>query len=151
MLPPPAYFTILALCWIYAELRGGVPERIGATIMVVGSALTWAVVTKTDDRFGSVEVGVLVVDFVAFVAFAIVALRTDRFWPIWASAFAGLAVLGHLARWYPGGEVTPWAYYVTIVVWTYPILALIAIGTLNHQRREARRLGSVPDQSQARP
>ena len=97
--------------------------------MEVGSALTLAAVSAPPDHFRSVETGILIVDAAAFIAFAILALRADRFWPIWAAAFGGLGVLGHLARWYAGTDMTPRAYYVGIVIWSYPILALIAIGS----------------------
>lgn len=143
MLPYPAYLALLVLCWMYALLGGGVPERIGTTIMVVGSALTLVASSGPPYHFASVEIGILVVDAAAFLAFATLALRADRFWPIWATAFAAMGVLGHLARWYAGTDVTPRAYYVGIVLWTYPILALTAIGTLSHQRRSAFRFGAV--------
>lgn len=137
MLPRPAYFILLTLCWMYALLRGGKAERVGATIMIVASVLSVVFVSEDASRFGSVETGILVVDFAAFVAFVSLALRADRFWPIWVSAFAGLGVIGHLGRWYAGDQVIPWAYWLVLVVWTYPILASLAIGTMNYQRRVA--------------
>ena len=141
MLPYPVYFALLILCWMYALFRGGVPERIGTTIMLVGSALTLVAASGPPYHFASLEIGILIVDAAAFLAFAVLALRADRFWPIWAAAFAALGVLGHLARWYAGTDVTPRAYYVGIVIWSYPILAMLAIGTLSHQRWAAFRLG----------
>lgn len=149
MLPFPVYLGLLVLCWMYALFSGGVPERIGTTIMVVGSALTMAATSGPPYHFASVEIGILVVDGAAFLAFVLLALRADRFWPIWATAFAAMGVLGHLARWYAGADVTPRAYYVGIVLWTYPILALSAIGTLSHQRRSAFRFGAVRSRSRS--
>ena len=70
----------------------------------------------------------------SFAFFCVLALRADRYWPIWVSALLGLGVLGHLARW-AGPDVFPWAYAVVLTIWSYPILAIIAIGTFNHQRR----------------
>jgi len=148
MLPYPVYLALLVLCWMYALFGGGVPERIGTTIMVVGSALTLVASSGPPYHFASVEIGILIVDAAAFLAFAVLALRADRFWPIWAAAFAALGVLGHLARWYAGTDVTPRAYYVGIVLWSYPILALTAIGTLNHQRRAVLRLAGGRGQGQ---
>ena len=45
--------------------------------------------------------------------------------------------------------MTPRAYYVSIVIWSYPILALIAIGTLNHQRRVARQRRAIAPRERA--
>lgn len=140
MLPVRLYFTLLALCWLYALFKGGESERAGTTLMVVGSALTWVMDAGSVNRFGSLETGILVVDVATFLAFVVLALRADRFWPIWVSALAGLGVLGHLARSYPGAELTSQAYVVSIVLWSYPILALLAVGTMNHQRRAVPRL-----------
>lgn len=138
MLPLPVYYTLLALCSLYALRRGGGPERIGTAIMVVGSVLSLAIVLGRANRYGSVETGVLIIDMAAFAAFTILALRANRFWPIWASALAGLGVLGHLGRWYAGSDISAGAYVVSLVIWSYPILALVAIGTFRHQRRLAR-------------
>ena len=91
-------------------------------------------------RWRSVEFGVFIVDVLVFVAFIVLALRANRFWPIWVSALLGLGVLGHLARW-AGPDVIPWAYAVVLTIWSYPILAIIALGTFNHQRR-LKRFGS---------
>lgn len=106
--------------------------------MAAGSVLTLAVLSGPTTRYVSVETGVLIVDLAALAAFTILALRADRFWPIWVSALAGLGVLGHLGRWYAGPDISRRAYAVSLVIWSYPILALIAIGTLNHQRRVVR-------------
>lgn len=136
MFPPPTYYVLLNLCWVYALLRGGRPERVGATAMVLGAALTILVASEPEHRFASVEFRILIVDLGVFAVFVILALRSHRFWPIWVSAFIGLGVLGHLGRWYAGTDITRGAYIVTQAFWSYPPLALIAIGTWNHHRRQ---------------
>jgi len=80
---------------------------------------------------------VFLVDVLVFVAFAVLALRANRFWPIWVSSLLGLGVLAHLARW-AGPDTMPWAYQLVMSIWSYPILAIIAIGTFNHRRRLGR-------------
>lgn len=106
--------------------------------MAAGSVLTLAVLSGPATRYRLVETGVLLVDIAAFAAFTILALRADRFWPIWASALAGLGILGHIGRWYLGPDIGRGAYVISMVIWSYPILALVAVGTFNHQRRVAR-------------
>ena len=73
---------------------------------------------------------------IAFLIFVAIALRANRFWPLWVSAFLGLGVLGHLGR-MAGPEVYWWAYAVVLTIWSYPIVALIALGTFLHRRRLA--------------
>jgi hypothetical protein len=135
MFPLWFYYSLLIPCWAYAVFRGAPPEQAGATIMMAGSLLTTFTPTAFDHKAGAVLSGILIFDIAAFIGFVILAVRADRFWPIWVSALAGLGVVGHVARWYGGDLVTPRAYIVGIVIWSYVILALLAIGTRNHQRR----------------
>jgi hypothetical protein len=132
------YFVLLVLCWGYALLKGGRPERIGATIIAVGSVFSVAFMPIWIDRVEAVEIGILLVDLVCLAAFAALALRADRFWPIWVAALVGVGLLGHLARWYDGFEISMRVYAMSLAIWSYPMLAAIAIGTFNHQRRMAQ-------------
>ena len=68
MLPLPLYYTLLGLCWIYALMRGGRPERLGAALMAVASVLSLALLWGRADRYRSVETGVLIVDIALFAA-----------------------------------------------------------------------------------
>jgi hypothetical protein len=144
MLDGKPYTILLILCWTYAMLKGGPPERIGATVLALGSLLSVAALPNWAGHVGPVEIGVLVVDIACLVAFALLALRADRFWPIWVSALVGVGALGHLARWFDGPEISTRVYAMSLAIWSYPMLALIAIGTLNHQRRLARQAASPP-------
>jgi hypothetical protein len=140
------YFLVLLLaCSAYALIAGGTPERIGATIYALSCFITLIVLSAPPMRWLQIEVGVLVVDVVTFILFCALALRSNRFWPIWVSSLLGLGVLGHLGRW-AGPDVFWWAYAVILSIWSYPILAIIAIGTWNHQRR-LKRFGTDPSWS----
>ncbi len=132
------YFVFLVLCWGYALLKGGRPERIGTTIIAVGSVFSVAFVPRWVARAEAIESGILLVDLACLAAFILLAMRANRFWPIWVSALVGLSVLGHLARWYDGFEISMRVYAMSLAIWSYPMLALIAIGTFNHHRRAAR-------------
>jgi hypothetical protein len=129
------FFLALLLCsCAYAFVAGGTPERIGTTAYALSCFATLLVLSAWPFRFQSIEVGALVVDILIFVTFVVLALRANRYWPIWVSGLLGLGVLGHLARW-AGPDVIPWAYAVILSIWSYPILAIMALGTFNHQRR----------------
>lgn len=138
MLQGRLYYVLLVLCWMYALLKGGVPERVGVTVVAMGSILTVAMLPAWAGRYGSLEVGVALIDVACLFVFALLALRANRFWPIWVSAIIGVSMLGHLARWYAGPDVGAWAYGVSLTIWSYPMLGFIAIGTFNHQRRMAQ-------------
>lgn len=131
------FVTLLALCTLYAFWAGGWPERVGAAAYSLSVAATHVILTAQHQRWLNVENGVFIVDALIFLAFVAIALRADRYWPIWVSAFLGLGVLGHLGR-LAGPDVLWWAYAVVLTIWSYPILALITLGSFLHRRKMAR-------------
>jgi hypothetical protein len=131
------FVSLLVLVTLYALWAGGGPERIGAAAYFVSAAATFLIMSSRSQDWLNLEVGVFIVDVVTFLAFVAIALRADRFWPLWVSAFLGLGVLGHLGR-MVGPDVLWWAYAVVLTIWSYPILAILALGTLLHRRRLAR-------------
>jgi hypothetical protein len=130
------FLALLALCTLYALWAGGGPERIGAAAYALSVAATHLIRTANGQRWLNVAVGEFTVDALVFIAFVVIALRANRFWPLWVSAFLGLGVLGHLGR-LAGPGVFWWAYAVVLTIWSYPILAFIALGTFLHRRRLA--------------
>jgi hypothetical protein len=141
------FLALLAACCAYAFLRGAAPERIGAAFYALACILSFAVVSAPPVRFRSLEVGIFLVDCALFVAFVLLALRANRFWPIWVSGLLGLGVLGHIAEWL-GPRVIPWAYAAILSIWSYPVLLLIAIGTRAHRLRLVRN-GADPSWSRS--
>jgi len=128
-------FTALMLaCCAYAFIGGGAPERIGAAIFLIGSVLTYAALETSAIHYRGVEIGAFIVDLATFLAFVLLALRANRYWPLWVSALLGLGLVGHLAMLlHP--RVIPWAYAVVLSIWSYPILLLMVAGTYAHRRR----------------
>lgn len=74
-------------------MRGGHPERFGALVLLIDSA-----VSKLGDHWNIREaVSVAAAqDFVVMLAFGWLAIRTDRWWPIAATALMALCVLVRL-------------------------------------------------------
>tara|TARA_R110002073_G_scaffold127235_4_gene272504 strand:- start:1269 stop:1541 length:273 start_codon:yes stop_codon:yes gene_type:complete len=77
------------------------------------------------------EVGIFAIDIIVLTGFLWLALTSDRFWPIWVSAFQLLAVTIHMAM-IMALPVTPWAFGTGAVFWAYPMLLALAIGSLEH-------------------
>lgn len=131
------FLVILLACCGFALVSGGAPERIGAAIYAAGSFGTLAAASAAPVRFQGVEVGVFIVDVFVFLGFVALALRANRFWPIWVSALIGIGLAGHLAMLlHP--QVIPWAYAVVLSIWSYPILAMMVAGTWLHRRRRIK-------------
>ena len=135
-MPLEFYYTLLVLCSGYAFLKGGSPERIGTTILAVGSIVTLAVLWSRTHRYGSVEVGIFIVDSVCLVAFVALALRAERFWPLWIAALQVIGTAAHVIKLVDPTLISR-AYAFAMAFWSYPMLLLIALGTWRHQRRLA--------------
>ena len=128
------YWAALGACLLYAFRRGGAPERLGITIIAVGSILSVIVASGFAARFRTVEWGILLVDVGVLIAFLAIALRTDRYWPLWAAGFHTIGVATHVAT-LADPDVVSRAYALAQGFWAYPMMIAVAIGTRNHQRR----------------
>lgn len=130
------YYLLLVACWAYAVIRGGQPERLGASFLAIFSVLTAAAIPDAT-RFRFLEIGALVVDLLCLAAFVMLALRADRFWPLWVAALQLLGVASHGVK-FSEPDLIPTTYSFMLSIWSYPMILLMIIGTWRHQRRLAR-------------
>ena len=131
----PVFFRILlALVAAYAFMRGSRDERSVGAILVLGVIATHLAWTPLDARFANVEFGVLIVDIVVFAGFLWVALRSNRFWPLWIAGLQLTTLLGHMLK-LVNVELFRHAYGAALMFWAYPIVIILAIGTWRSQRR----------------
>jgi len=140
------YNLLLMTCWFYTLLRGGAPERLGATILLIFSWLTVAAIRHAT-KFQFLETGVLVVDLFCLAAFVILALRADRFWPLWVAALQVLGVAVHGIK-LAEPALIPRTYAFMLAIWSYPMILLMIIGTWRHRTRLIR-FGADQSWSQA--
>jgi hypothetical protein len=137
MLPIELYYAFAIVCSVYAGLKGAGPERIGAAVILVGSALTTVGMSGPSSRYTYVESGALLVDGAALVAFLFLSLRAERFWPLCVTALQIVGTAGHAVK-LLDAEVLRAAYAFAMAVWSYPMWFLVVLGTWNHQKRLAR-------------
>jgi hypothetical protein len=122
---------------VYAAVRGGAPERVGAAIIFIGNILTILVVSPWQTQFDSVEVGVAVVDGLMLIAFVVLMMKANRVWPIWMTSVHGLGFLSHIPI-LLGPLVLPQAYVILQGMWGWPMMALLIGGTRAHRLRIRR-------------
>jgi hypothetical protein len=133
------YGLLLAICWTYALMRGGAPERLGATNLALGSVLTAAAIPGPAG-FRTLQSTVLIIDLLCLAAFVILALRADRFWPFWVAALQLLGVAAHGIK-FSEPTLIPRTYGFMLAIWSYPMIFLMIAGTFRHQSR-LRKFGS---------
>ena len=131
----PNLFRILliAVC-LYALWRGGRDERVVAITCALGALLTHLFISPLAGRYGQIEIGTLLVDVGVMAAFIAVALRSNRFWPLWAAGLQLTTIFGHALKGV-SPDLLPQAYGAALQFWSYPILVILTIGTFRHHRR----------------
>ena len=137
MLNPILYHLILAAICGYALWRGRFDERFTAIVCLVATFATRLALSPTAQRYSSLEVGVLIVDSVTFVAFSFIALRSERFWPLWVSGLQLTTTMAHFMK-AIDASLFPQAYAAAGRFWGYPILLILAIGAHRTSLRARR-------------
>lgn len=126
----------LAMCG-YAYARGGQPERLIASLFILGALTSLAVAQPIGRVFASVEYGIMTVDAAMFLLMFALAIASARYWPMAMASLQGAEVIGHVARLAVSGIVPP-TYFVLTVMWSFPMLLLLGLATWRHRRRLRR-------------
>ena len=135
MLSPPIYYTILFLVTAFAFWRGRTDERVAAAICVLATFAS-NIVYEPRGAYAGVEIGVFLVDAATFAGFTLIALRSERFWPLWLAGFQLTTVFSHLLKAIQL-DLMPQAYAAAARFWVYPIFLIIVVGTWRSYRRRA--------------
>lgn len=138
---PAVFLTLLLGSCAYAFFRGGAPERIGAGILIAATAASALTLLASRNRYFATEISTMWVDIAMTLAFLALALRAQRYWPMWVSMVQIDMVATHLVMFSP--DTQAWSYWAMQALWSYPAPILLAAGTFRHRRR-IKRYGSDP-------
>ncbi len=116
-------------------MRGGAPERLTAIALAGAFLLTLGLQSSMSARFVHVEFGILAVDIGLFGVLVALALYADRWWTLWVAAMQGLGAGAHLIK-AIDSETIRVVYAILAAAWGYPIILLLLVGTVRHQRRK---------------
>lgn len=138
-MPRFVIYTVLLLgvCG-YAFWRGRSDERVAAAVCLIASLASLALLGPARLRYSGVELGVLAVDLFTLAAFTYVALRSDRFWPLWISGLQLTTSVGHFLR-AIDSHLVPFAYAAALRIWSYPILFILAAAVWRGRRMQFAR------------
>ena len=125
-----ALFGSAAMTWKW----GGLDEKWASSAFILAAL---ASNLANASRYGHTETGILIVDLALLAGLLLIALRSDRFWPMWAAAFQMVAVTVHIASLTENGKFA-WAYAVGLIFWSYPVLIALMVGTWMEARFRTR-------------
>ena len=110
--------ALLAFGW------GGRDEQLAAIGFLAATLATRMIHAE----YQQMEYGVLAVDFGLLLGLLALALTSDRFWPMYATAFQLVGLLVHIGSFSEDGSFA-WAYAVGLIFWSYAVIAALLAGT----------------------
>jgi hypothetical protein len=119
----------------YALWRGHRDERIAALACLFATLATRLVISPVGTRYDGIEFGLVLVDLAMLSTFVWIALRSDRFWPLWVAGLQLTMSMAHLLKAIEL-DLLPKAYAAAAIFWSYPILLILAVGTWRGHRRD---------------
>lgn len=127
-----AFYSALLLCVAYASVNGGRTGKAGSAIFIVASVLSEAAV-RMNPSWAGTSLGLFAVDAGCLLALVMLALASNRLWPIWALGFQSVAVATHIAT-LSIPDVVPKSFHALLSFWAIPILWVMVTGT--HKDRQ---------------
>lgn len=123
-----AFLIFLIMTCGYALWRGHNDERIVALTCLLATIATHVAVPPIDLRYSPIEPELVAIDIAVLGAFLWVALTSQRFWPLWVAGLQLVNSIAHSIR-LADIDLLPRSYAAAASLWSYPILAILAIGT----------------------
>jgi hypothetical protein len=138
------FWTLLLLTCGYALWRGRKYEQLSALIFIAATVASVVARSALNENYSAVARSDLAIDLLVLIALVAIALRSDRFWPLWVAGLQLTISLSHVLKAIQP-DLLPLAYAAAERFWSYPTLIILFIGAWRqHQRR-------ISEQGQALP
>ena len=129
------FWAFLFVTCGYALWRGRKYEQLSALVFIAASIVSVLARTTGKARYLGVEHSDLVIDILVLAALVVIALRSDRFWPLWVAGLQLTITMSHVLKAIKP-SLMPLAYATAERFWSFPILIILFIGAWRqHQRR----------------
>lgn len=126
----------LAAASILAFRFGGRDEQWTA-IACIAATLASRIVNTS---YHHMEMNILMIDGGLLLGLVLLALKSDRFWPMYAAAFQLVGLVVHIGSLTETGNFAG-AYAVGLIFWSYAVMAALMAGTWLEGR--ARRMAGL--------
>ncbi|SES13482.1 hypothetical protein [Sphingobium sp. YR768] len=125
-----SFILLMILSAIYSVMIGGKTARITCLMMIVAAFVTQAVTLNHNVRWPLFAVDVILLAGLMFVA-----LRSNRFWPLWTTGLQSAGVAAHIAV-FLSRHIDQNIYHAVMGIWSLPIFLVMPIGIFLDQRAE---------------
>lgn len=129
-----SFWLLLVVACVYAQRRGGLPERVVAAQLLTAAVLTVLCRAGVSIRYSSIDLGVVMIDAFLLIGLIAVTVSVDRAWPIPLTSLQAIAVLGHFCK-LVNPELWRLGYALMTTAPAYPAVILLIVGTYRHDRR----------------
>jgi hypothetical protein len=136
MASPIAFAILMTLCFAYALVRGGSPERCVVAMYLSAYVATMSASEITRYSYTSVDMSLIAIDIILTFGLVYLALLANRYWILWAASLQIVGITAHFAKLVVPEILAP-AYALTLIVWSYAALPTLVIGTHRHRQRMA--------------
>ena len=92
------FWAILLGTFAFAFWRGRSDERTVAAVCLLATLATQFVIPPPQDRYAYLDLELVLIDLAVLLAFVAVAVRSDRFWPLWISGLQLTISISHLLK-----------------------------------------------------
>lgn len=138
-----AFWLLLVASCGYALVRGGRDERLAALVFVAATITSVLAHSPLHQRYLGIEQSDLVIDSLVLLATVAIALRSDRFWPLWVAGLQLTIAMSHLMK-ALRPDLMPLAYAAAERFWSYPTLLILLVGAWRQHRRRVGRDERLP-------
>lgn len=128
------FWALLLVTCGYALWRGRKYEQLSALVFLTASVVSVLARSPMHERYLTVERSDLLIDSLVLVALIAIALRSDRFWPLWAAGLQLTISMSHVLKAIQP-DLLPLAYAAAERFWSYPTLIILFIGAWRQHRR----------------
>lgn len=136
--------ALVGLPMLAAWRWGAAPERICAAVFVANLVVDrlYHMAVGRGTIYMSVDIGHLAIGVTTIFVLVGVALRANRMYPLWLSAFQGLVIISHFTR-EASARVSVLAYALLTYGPSLFQIAILVLGIALHARR-VKRYGKYP-------
>lgn len=128
------FWVLLLVSCGYALWRGRKYEQLSALTCIVATVVSVLAHSRVQLRYAGVQSADLLIDTLVLVTFIAIALRSDRFWPLWVAGLQLTISMSHLFSAIEP-DLMPLAYGAAERFWSYPTLVIIAVAAWRQHRR----------------